>query len=209
MKTWALITQKGGAGKSTLSLNLAITASAAGKQVALIDIDPQQSIYRWSRLRTSDIPVTIRGHAERLPQLLDQARDAGADLVVIDTPARSGEVALQTARCADLVIMPCNPATFDLDAVIDTDNIVKRAGSPVAVFVLNRCNASSNEASDAADALEEFGRPIAKVWVGDRIAFRRSLREGQGVVEYEPNGKAAKEIKELFEHITKIGANPS
>jgi chromosome partitioning protein len=74
MKTIAVISQKGGSGKTTLSLNLAIAASNAGQHVVLIDLAPQQSASRWARLRTDDAPVIMSGHAPNLPQLIDKVR---------------------------------------------------------------------------------------------------------------------------------------
>ncbi len=197
MKTIAVISQKGGSGKTTLSLNLAIAASRAGQQVILIDLDPQQSAARWARLRKDDSPVIMSGHAPNLAQLVDKARAAGADLVVIDTAPKSESASLVAAKLADLIIIPCQPSSLDLDAVADTVNIAKLAGKS-AVFVLNGCKAGSSLADMAADALADYALPIATVRVGSRVAFIKSLTAGQGVVEYEPNGPSAKEINALY-----------
>ncbi len=197
MKTIAVISQKGGSGKTTLSLNLAIAASRAGQQVILIDLDPQQSAARWARLRTDDAPVIMSGHAPNLAGLIDKARSAGADLVVIDTAPKSESASLVAAKLADLIIIPCQPSSLDLDAVADTVNIAKLAGKP-AVFVLNGCKAGSSLADMAADALADYVLPIAQVRIGSRVAFIKSLTAGQGVVEYEPNGPSAREINALY-----------
>lgn len=197
MKTIALISQKGGSGKTTLSLNLAIAASRAGKQVILIDLDPQQSAARWSRLRKHDAPVIMSGHAPNLAQLIDKARAAGADLVVIDTAPKSESASLVAAKLANLIIIPCQPSSLDLDAVADTVNIAKLAGKP-AMFVLNGCKAGSSLADMAADALADYALPITEVRIGSRVAFIKSLTAGLGVVEYEPNGPSAQEINALY-----------
>lgn len=197
MKTIALISQKGGSGKTTISLNLAIAATLARQSVVVIDIDPQQSATRWSRLRVSDAPIIMPGHGPNLAGLLDTARDGGADLVIIDTAPKSENAALIAAKLADLVVMPCQPSNLDLDAVADTVNIAALAGRP-AVFVMNNCRSSSSLADQAEEALRDYRLPIATTRLGNRVSFVKSLAEGQGVLEYEPRSPAAREVKALF-----------
>jgi chromosome partitioning protein len=101
-----VLSQKGGSGKTTLSLNLAIAAMGAGKQAVVIDLDPQQSAARWARVRHADAPVIISGHAPNLPRLL--LHQAGsADLVIIDTAPVSESASLAAAKAADLILIPC------------------------------------------------------------------------------------------------------
>ena len=202
MKTIAVLSQKGGSGKSTLSINLAIAATQARNQVVLIDLDPQQSAVRWSRLRTDEDPVIISGHAPNLTQLIDQARGGGADLVIIDTAPKSESASLAAAKLADLILIPCQPSNLDLDAVADTVNIAKLAKTPAA-FVLNGCKAASSLTEMAADALGDYGLPLAPPRIGNRVAFIKSLTQGQGVTEYEPKGTSAKEIRALYTYTTK------
>src|SRR5690606_26034540 len=95
MKTVALVSQKGGSGKTTLSLNLAIAAKERGHSVVVIDLDPQQSATRWSRLRQNDSPVIVSGHGPNLATLIERAQSGGADVVIIDTAPKSEGVALQ------------------------------------------------------------------------------------------------------------------
>lgn len=197
MKTIALVSQKGGSGKTTLSLNLAIAAANARKNVVVIDLDPQQSAVRWARLRKDEAPVIVSAHAPNLPQLIEQAKGAAADLVVIDTAPKSESASLVAAKLADLILIPCQPSSLDLDAVADTVNIAKLAGKPAA-FVLNGCKAGSSLTDMAADALGDYGLPIMPVRIGSRVAFIKSLTQGQGVVEFEPRGPSAKEIQDLY-----------
>ena len=196
MQTFAVISQKGGSGKTTISLNLAIAAARRGKQVVVIDLDPQQSATRWARLRTSDNPVIVSGHGPNLSALLDRAREGGADVVFIDTAPKSENASLMAARLSDLVIIPCQPSSLDLDAIADTVNIAHLAKKP-AVFVLNNCRASSALPDMAAEALAEYRLPIADVRLGSRVAFVKSLSDGKSVVESEPRGAAAREVERL------------
>lgn len=151
IKTIVLLSQKGGSGKATLSLNLAIAVSRAGRQVVVIDLDPQQSAARWSRLRTADNPVIIGTHGPNLAETLDRARTAGADLAVVDTALKSEATALVAAKLADFNLIPCQPSNLDLDAVAESVNIVALAKKPAAI-VLTLCRASSAPADQAEDA---------------------------------------------------------
>lgn len=202
MKILTLLSQKGGSGKTTLSLNLAIAATLKGHSVVVIDLDPQQSAARWVRLRTAEAPVILPGHAPNLAALVERARDGGADLVIIDTAPKSESAALAAAKLADLVLIPCQPSNLDLDAVADSVNIAALAKVPAA-FVLNNCRASSSLADQAEEALSEYRLVIAPVRIGNRVAFVKSLTEGQGVLEYEPSGPAAREIKALYAAVAK------
>lgn len=196
MKTIALISQKGGSGKTTMSLNLAIAATLKGLSAVVIDLDPQQSATRWARLRTADAPVILPGHGPNLADLMARASEGGADLVIIDTAPKSEAAALTAARLADLIPIPCQPSSLDLDAIADTVNIASLAKRPAA-FVLNSCRASSSLADQAEEALREYMLPLAPVRLGNRVAFVKSLAEGKGVIEHEPAGAAAREIKQL------------
>ena len=122
--------------------------------------------------------------------------------MIIDTAPKSESAALAAARLADLVVVPCQPSSLDLDAIADTVNIASLAAKP-AVFVLNNCRASSSLAEQAEDALRSYQLPIAPVRLGNRVAFVKSLSEGKGVLEFEPSGPAAREISLLYTSVMK------
>lgn len=192
-----MLSQKGGSGKTTLSINLAIAASLRGQSVVIIDLDPQQSAARWARLRSTDNPVIVSGHGPNVADLVGRAKEGGADLVIIDTAPKSESAALAAAKLADVVVIPCQPSSLDLDAIADSVNIVHLAKKP-GFFVLNNCRASSTLADEAADALSDYGLAIAPVRIGSRVAFIKSLAEGKGVMEHEPGRSAATEIGQLY-----------
>ncbi len=204
MKTLALVSQKGGSGKTTLCLNLAIAATLQKKTVVVIDLDPQQSAARWSRLRASETPVILPGHGPNLAELVARAADNGADLCLIDTAPKSESAALIAAKLSNLTLIPCQPSNLDLDAVADSVNIVTLAKANAA-FVLNNCRASTGLADDAAEALSAYALPLAPVRIGSRVAFVKSLTEGKGVMEYEPKGTASAEIAALMGFARKQG----
>src|SRR6202453_3532734 len=94
MRTIEILSQKGGSGKTTLALHLAVAAERAGRVAAVIDLDPQASAAGWKDSRSTETPVVVAMPASRLSQALDTARGAGADLALIDSAPHAGDVAL-------------------------------------------------------------------------------------------------------------------
>ena len=129
MKRLVILSRKGGAGKTTIAVNLAVAADRFGLAAAVIDIDPQISAARWGDSRKSESPAVISAHAERLPQILETCRQNGADLIIIDTAPHAENDALIAARLADFVLIPCRPSIVDLRAIESTINIVRLAGN--------------------------------------------------------------------------------
>ena len=110
MKIVSVINQKGGSGKTTLALHLAVAASQAGRNTAVIDLDPQASSANWGDRRQAKGPVVRSAHASRLPQELQQIQDAGGEVVVVDTAPHADSAALEAAHASDLILIPCRPA---------------------------------------------------------------------------------------------------
>jgi chromosome partitioning protein len=106
MQTIAIISQKGGTGKTTLALNLAVAAEMSGRPAAIIDLDPQASAKEWSKSRERETPVVVSAHASQLEEILGAARANGAALTIIDTAPHSERDALAGARAADLILIP-------------------------------------------------------------------------------------------------------
>src|ERR1035437_847125 len=130
MKIIAIISQKGGAGKTTLAVHLATAAAAAGHTAAVIDLDPQGTAASWGDRRTAGAPEVISGQAIRIPALVSAARDNGADFLVLDTAPNADQTASLAARAADVVLIPCRPSAFDLEAIETTLIIAKAAMKP-------------------------------------------------------------------------------
>ena len=130
MKTIAIISQKGGAGKTTLALHLATAFALSGRNAAIIDLDPQASSANWSDRRASDMPVVLSAHASRLAHEMDRVRQTGGDVLVIDTAPHSDSAALEAAKAADLVLVPCRPAILDIEAIHNTLGLVGTTGTP-------------------------------------------------------------------------------
>ena len=200
MKIISVLSQKGGAGKTTLVVHLAVAASLDGKSTAVIDLDAQANAAEWGDSRELDEPAVTSAQAARLPKILEAAKDAGADLIVIDTPARSESTALAAAKCADLVLIPCRPSVFDLQAIRMTADLTNLVNVPTRV-VINAAQSRGTRADEAEQALTNLGLEVLSQRLGVRNAFSDAIGLGQSAQEYEPKGKAAEEFTNLYKII--------
>ena len=196
MKTIAIVSQKGGSGKTTLALHLAVASAKTGHNTAVIDLDPQASAANWSDRREAELPVVLSAHASRLPREIARVRDTGGEMLYLDTAPHSDSAALEAARTADLVLIPCRPAILDLEAITNTLAFIRTTGAPVLV-VLNAIAATGQDARLATEALSAHQVETCPVRLGRRIAFARALVSGQAAQEFDPDGKAAREVAEL------------
>ncbi len=202
MKTISIISQKGGAGKTTMALNLAGAAEAFGHRCVVIDLDPQASAKGWHDHRQKESPVVISAQASRLNDVLDTARQHGADICIIDTAPHSETAALAAARAADLILIPCRAGILDLRGISSSVDLVQLAKRP-ALVVLNAVPPRGAMADQAAEAIEPYGIPVATARISQRASFNHSLTAGQTAVEYEPDGVAAQEIRALYQLVCK------
>lgn len=200
METIALIAQKGGTGKTTLALSLAVAAAQDGLTALIIDLDPQATACNWSDRREADNPLVIDAQPARLAAALEKAAQGGVDLVLIDTPARSEQSALAAAKVADLVIIPCRPQAYDLETIPNALEIVKLSGNKPAMAVLNAVAAQGNRHEQAKALLARLELPVCPQMIGTRAAFGDSGALGQAVLEYDPRGKAADEIIQVYKY---------
>ena len=201
MKTIAVFSQKGGSGKTTIALHLAVAAQQAGQRVAILDLDPQGSALAWHRSRgLITEPVVVAVPDAELGRALDGARGDGFDLVVIDAPPHAAPIAARIVAAADLVLVPVRPSPIDLAALPTTVQVI---GSKPSAFVLSACPARAPEIAETRQFLQHHGRPILGP-ITDRRQFFRALTAGQAVTEFEPNGAAASEIRQLFKQIQEL-----
>lgn len=202
MKTVALIAQKGGTGKTTLALSLAIAAEKAGSTSVIIDLDPQATACNWGDRRQADTPVIVDARPARLQSALQKAEEANVDISIIDTPPRSEQATLAAAKAADLVVIPCRPQIYDLETIPNTKELVALAGGPPMLVVLNAVPFRGTRHEQATKAIEGFGLTVCPQTLGLRAAFGDSAALGQTALEYEPSGKAAAEILQVYEFIS-------
>lgn len=197
VKKIAFLSQKGGSGKTTLVVHTAVAAHEAGERVVVIDTDPQKSATVWGETRSQNAPVVATAAAADLARVLDAAQGERMTLAIVDTAPHAAPDATRIVRAVDLVVIPCRPTAFDIAAAGSAVDIVKAAKVP-AVFVLSACPFRSPEIAETRVVLADYGLPIAPVEIIDRRAFARAVATGRAVTEFESDGKAAGEIRALW-----------
>jgi chromosome partitioning protein len=206
MRTIALLAQKGGTGKTTLALSLAVAAGQNGATAVVIDLDPQATACNWGDRRTAETPIIVDAQPARLQQALERARGGGVDIAIIDTPARSEQAAMAAAKAADLVIIPCRPQIYDLETIPNTREIISLAGHKPCIVLLNAVPPRGARAEQAIEAVKAFGIPVCPIVFGHRSAFGDAAALGQTATEFDPRGKAALEISQVYEYISRLVA---
>ena len=161
-----------------------------------MDTDQQGSATAWVKIREAPSPTIASGAPAELSRIRQLAEEEDYTLLVVDTAPHAAPEARHAVEVADLVIIPCRPTAFDLAAVSASVAIVKAVGKP-ACFVLNACPARAPEVQEAQEALKAHGLPVAP-FIGERRAFSRAIATGRAVTEFEKNGKAAQEVRELW-----------
>jgi chromosome partitioning protein len=199
MRILALVSQKGGVGKTTLAGHLAVEAERGGSTVAMLDTDPQGSLAAWWNSREAEAPLFVRGNLAELRQQLTELEAMGVDLVVIDTPPAITAHIQLVVECSDLILIPARPSPHDLRAMGGTIELVEPTGKPM-IFVVNGATQRARITADAAIALSQHGT-VAPTTVHQRVDFANSMIDGRTVGELDINSNSAKEIAELWIYV--------
>jgi chromosome partitioning protein len=198
MLTVAVIARKGGAGKTTLALHLAVEAAKSGP-VALIDTDPQASAAQWADNRRAPQPTVVACPVARLPQALQSARQGGAHVAFIDTAPAVELPALTAARAADFCLIVSRPGILDLQSIGINVQIAQLSGKPLAL-VMNAAPPRDGQAVAACEhAGSNYGVELCPIIVHQRAVFSHALARSQCAQEVEPLSKAAAEIAALWD----------
>jgi chromosome partitioning protein len=200
MRVIVFASQKGGSGKTTLAGHIGVQAELSGRgPVAMIDTDPQGSLAKWWNCREAPTPAFLHSAFTNLVHDLDEARAQGFKLVVIDTPPAVTKAISEVVSFADLVVLPTRPSPHDLRAVGPTIDICDTRKKPM-IFVLNAATQRARITVEAAVALSQHGT-VAPVTIYNRTDFAASMIDGRTVMEIEPEGKSAEEIRGLWEYL--------
>tara|TARA_B110000211_G_scaffold228807_1_gene285620 strand:- start:648 stop:1271 length:624 start_codon:yes stop_codon:yes gene_type:complete len=202
----AIISQKGGAGKTTLAINLAVEAERNNLAALIVDLDPQSSAIEWSDSREQDYPVVVSAHVARIKKIIQSTEDNSAHFIFIDTAPHSENSALESAKIADLVLIPCRAGILDIKAIKSSLNICNLA-KVESLVILNALPSQGSIAEEAKQAIESIGGKVCHHTIGQRIAFSHAMTAGLGVVEYDLQSKASKEIQNIFQLIKKVITN--
>jgi chromosome partitioning protein len=210
MRTWAFIAQKGGVGKSTLALHLAVLAEQQGEVVAILDIDAQTSALRWAKERGGNQPMVFAAAPEKLRDSVEAARTLAVGLVLIDAPSKLEAPAVAAIQCSDLVIVPTRGGLLNLDSLEATAELLRASDRlSNSVGVINAVEPTKIESTvgEARAALDRLGMPICPFHVCQRAPLESSLNSGRGITESHPKSQGAEEIRQLWAYLDKLTAS--
>ena len=201
MTVICFVTQKGGSGKTTLAISCGVAAAQAGKRVLILYMDAQATSETWYQDREADTPQVVKVKATDLDKALSAAEAKRFDVVLIDTQGRDAPGAAAAIRASDFCIVPCRPSPADMKATPPTVETIRKLGK-AAAFVLTQTPPRSFRIREAEGGLSVLGM-VAPVYIVLRNAYQDAQGVGLGVTEYEPDGKAAGEVRALWDWIAR------
>ena len=191
----ALMNQKGGVGKTTLTLSLAARWHLQGLSVAVIDADPQRSSIFWKKQQVENSPLSdLKVYAAQLPSEIRACKNLQEDYVLIDTPGTDRSTIRASINIADALIMPVQPSALDVDASYNSLESALEAGKPVA-YVLNRYVKQSRLGEDTKKALASAPAYIIPKVINQYQDFPRSIGVGETPSTMFPGQNAAQNIE--------------
>ncbi|CAK0751307.1 ParA family protein [Azospirillaceae bacterium] len=197
MQKLVLASQKGGVGKTTLALHLAVAAELAGAgPVVMLDMDPQGSLAAVWNQRAAERPAMARTSVVDIHATLDDLAADGFNLVVIDTPPAITNTISTVLRLADLVLVPTRPSPVDLGSIGATLDMIEQTGNQPFYFVINGAKPKARLVMQTLIALAQHGKVAGTIY--DRVDFPTAMIDGRTACELDPNGKASVEINALW-----------
>lgn len=201
----SLLNQKGGVGKTTLAVNLAMGLALNGNRVMLMDADPQGSSLTWSGNREGEAPFPVVGipkptlHKE-LPKLANNY-----DFIIVDGPPRVYDVTRSAILASDLILIPVTPSPYDVWATEETVKVINEVKpfkeNLKTFFVINRKIMNTVIGRDVIDALASYDITVMKSQLCQRVGFAETAGEGKTVLETTPESPASDEIRALIQEM--------
>lgn len=197
-KIIAVLNQKGGAGKTTLSTNLARALQLAGDKVLLVDSDPQGSARDWNAAGNGALLSVIGLDRESLATDIKAVTD-NRDFIIIDGAPQIAGLAIAAIKCADVILIPVQPSPYDVWACQDLVDIIKARqevtdGKPKAAFIISRAIKNTQLSRDIGEALTAYGLPIFNSFTSQRVIFPKTAATGSTVLDTDKTDGAAAEI---------------
>jgi chromosome partitioning protein len=207
----AVAGRKGGVGKSTITGNLAAEFAAMGKNVAVLDADPQHSLVAWAAQGDGMLAKCVEKVEGKSHSFAHRARAAEkeVDVVLIDTPPGIPEIGYQAALVADLLLLPCGPSPLDLFALKEALSMAlkaraeRRSKKPRIRLVPSKVNMSTRLGRTLTSSLEGMGKKVLPS-IGQRVIVAEAVEAGLTVAEFAPNSPAHEEFRDLAKAIEKI-----
>ena len=206
MTVISVLNQKGGVGKTTLSTHLARALQLQGKDILLVDSDPQGSTRDWAATRKEQtLPVVSIDR----PTIDKDLKNIRKDFIIIDGAPRSNEIILSAIKASNAVIIPVQPSPYDIWATSDLVRIVKEHiqktnGTLKAAFVVSRVIKGTKIGSEIIEILSNYEIQVLKTLITQRVIYPNSAAAGTTVLDQDPKGEAAEEIRALTNEILQM-----
>ena len=206
MTVISILNQKGGVGKTTLSTHLARALQLQGKDILLVDSDPQGSTRDWAATRKEQtLPVVSIDR----PTIDKDLKNIRKDFIIIDGAPRSNEIILSAIKASNAIIIPVQPSPYDIWATSDLVRIVKEHiqktnGTLKVAFVVSRVIKGTKIGSEIIEILSNYEIPVLKTLITQRVIYPNSAAAGTTVLDQDPKGEAAEEIRALTNEILQM-----
>ncbi len=206
MPVIAVVGNKGGAGKTTLSVNLAAGLSRLGR-VAVLDADPQGSSLQWHELAEMSDSISVFAATAALPALVRELNASFNFLIVDCPPSVQAPQTIDVLKVADLALIPVQPSPVDLWATVHIEQAISNArvvnNELRSMLVINQLETRTTLSRVVREALKEISLPVARTALRRRAVYRNSALEGKTVYEMGARGAAAaEELEQLIQEVT-------
>jgi len=209
MYTIAFLSQKGGAGKTTLATCIARQLQLEGEDVILVDSDPQGSARDWRAATDQDTVLVVGMDRPTLDKDIKMLSNDGKKWIIVDGAPRSEQMTISSIKAADLIVIPVQPSPYDIWAAEDLVSIVKSRqeitnGKPKAAFLISRAIKRTELGKEVVSALEDFGMPVMKAKTTQLVTYPKSASMGLTPMDIESDGNAAREIRAIVRELRVI-----
>lgn len=203
----AVLNQKGGCGKTTISTNIAHAISLRGNKVLLVDADPQGNARDWQEANEGELFPVVGLDRETLPKDLT-AISSGYDYVIIDGAPQVAKLTVAAVKAADLVLIPVQPSPYDIWASADTVDLIKTRqeitdGIPLAAFIISRAIKNTKLSKEVNEVLSSYSLPVLNTYTTQRVVYATSAAEGQTVMN-KANSDAINEVSNITDELLEI-----
>lgn len=204
----SVLNQKGGVGKTTLSIHIASALALMNKSVLLIDADTQRSALDWAATRQKDALFNVAGISSASIHKEVRLFRPRYDFIIIDGPPRIHDVARAIIATSDLILIPAQPSPYDIWAADEIVKLIKEVKETLqdlkkidAAFVINRKIKNTVISREVSEALSNYDLPVLTSTLHQRVTFAETAAQGSSAVEEEPTSPAAQEINDLITEI--------